>query len=353
MATCLVTGGAGFIGSHLVEALMARGDRVRVLDDFRSGTLSNLEAVRGDIDLMLGNVSDGELLQRAVRDVDLLFHLASPAWTPCEPTDVLDAKWASASETLQVLLAARAARVQRVIYASSCRLYGPSEAASVKEDDWIHPESTYGFAKLAGEMQCMGFCSLYGLETVRLRYSNTFGPRQCPSSAYARALPTIVKAMLAGEPPVLDESPLEYHDFIHVDDVVHATLLAADVPRAAGEVYNIARGRSVTLLEVVETVNELLGTALEPIDKQPNSCQATARIVDIRRAERELGFCPSIDLRQGLSRLIEYYADQSGFPLPGRVTRSRERRGPHFSGSRRTQPAGEPKPTESGNCGPA
>jgi UDP-glucose 4-epimerase len=341
MAVCLVTGGAGFIGSHLVEALTARGDKVRVLDNFSTGNLHNLDAVRCDAELILGELGNEELLERAASGVEVLFHFATPPWSSFDP-ETIDAKWARGADTLQVLLAAIKARVKRVVYASSCRIYGHSETARVAEDDWVLPDSPYGFAKLTGEMQCMGFTSLYGLETVRLRYSEVFGPRQCPTSPYAASIPVIVKAMLAGEAPVLDTSPVEYHDFAYVDDAVHAAVLAAQAPRVAGEVFNVGRGRSVSLFEVVDMVNDLLGTRIQPICKQPGVYDAAPRVVDVSRAERDLGFCPSIDLRQGLQRLIDHYAELSGFSLAGR--NGAAERGPHFSrlpGATAAKPAEE------------
>jgi len=344
MAVCLVTGGAGFIGSHLVEALAARGDKVRVLDNFSTGVLHNLDAVRCDVELILGELANDELLARAVEGVEVLFHLATPPWSSYDP-DAIDAKWARGADTLQVLLAAKKARVQRVVYASSCRIYGHSETSRVREDDWVLPDSPYGFAKLTGEMQCMGFTSLYGLETVRLRYSEVFGPRQCPTSPYAASIPVIVKAMLAGEAPVLDTSPVAYHDFVYVDDAVHAAVLAAQAPRVAGEVYNVGRGRSVSLFEVVDTVNELLGANIQPICKQPGVYDAAPRVVDVSRAERDLGFCPSIDLRQGLQRLSDHYAEQSGFSLRG-ANGATQQRGPHFAGVPGASGASATKPTD-------
>jgi UDP-glucose 4-epimerase len=341
MALCLVTGGAGFIGSHLVEGLVKRGDAVRVLDNFSTGALSNLDHVRRDVELVLGDLGDHELLSRACDGVELLFHLAFPPWSTDAPPDLLAAKWAYATETLQVLIAARAAGVGRVVYASCGAVYGNPERGVIDEDSCVLPESSYGFAKLAGEMQCMGFNSLHGLETVRLRYSNTFGPRQSTSSPVAHALTQVVKAMCAGQAPRLDEFAEEQHDFIYVDDVVHATLLAAEAPRVSGQVFNIARGRSTTMLAVVDAVNELLGTHLIPTVPKAGLNETAARAVDITRAERVLGFCPSIDLRQGLLRLIEHYAEAEGRALPETV--ARERRGPHHPELRSEQPSSEIK----------
>ncbi len=343
MAICLVTGGAGFIGSHLVEALVARGDKVRVLDNFCTGILTNLDKVNRDIQFIFGDLSNRDLLQQATSGVDLLFHLATPPWESYDPPGDINAKWACATGTLQVLNAARAAKVRRVIYASSCKIYGHTNAPCLKEDDAVLPDSSYGFAKLMGEMQCLGFTSLYGLETVRLRYSNTFGPRQCPTSPYAQELPLIVKSMLIGHPLVLAENAAANRDFIYVEDVVHATLLAATAPRVSGQVYNIARGRSVSILEIVATVNRIIGTQIQPVGKEPIPAETSTSTVDNTQAETDFGFCPSVDLRQGLLWLIEYYAEQGGFPLAEKVTAARGNKGPHFRASR---PASAQNPNE-------
>ena len=347
MASCLVTGGAGFIGSHLVEALVARGDTVRVLDNFSTGLLSNLDPVRHEIEILFGDLHNPDLLHHALQGVEVVFHLAVPTWGAYETPD-LAGRWAYPSETLQALIAARQAGARRFIYASSCNVYGYSDAPTLNEEDWLLPESSYGFAKLAGELQCIGFTSLYGLETVRLRFSETFGPRQCPTGPYAQALPVIVKSMLAGQPPVLDELAGALRDFIHIRDVVHATLLAAEGPRVSGQVYNVARGRSVTLWQIVETINQILGTRLAPLAKPPGVQESAARTIDISRIESDLGFCPSVDLRQGLASLVDYYTRQAA--LGEAVTSAPGQGKPHF---RDAAPAAAALPGKPGDVGPA
>lgn len=341
MAQCLVTGGAGFVGSHLVEALLERGDRVRVLDNFSTGIVSNLDNVRRDIDLCLGAVDNRELLQQATRGVDLLFHLATPRWEACDSPAELEARWAHESETVHVLDAARAAKVRRVIWASSCSVYGQTEAARLREDDAVLPTSSRGFAKLAGEMHCLAFTSLHGLETVRLRYSNIFGPRQSPTSPYAREVPLIVKSMLVGQPVALPEDAALKRDLIYIDDVIHATLLAAGAPRVSGEVYNIARGRSVDLFEVVDAVNAVIGVQVPTAGNKATDSPPPVATIDNTRAETDFGFCPSVDLQQGMRSMIEYYAELGGFPLAAKVAAARERQGPH---RRVSQPAPGLKP---------
>jgi len=333
MATCLVTGGAGFIGSHLVEALVARGDKVRVLDNFSTGLLTNLEKVISDIQFVFGDLGNSDLLLQAMSGVELLVHLATPPGENHDPPEDLHAKWAVASDTLQVLNAARTARVRRVVYASSCNVYGHTNAPSWKEADAVVPDSSQGFAKLMGETLCLGFTSLYGLETVRLRYSNAFGPRQCLVSPHARELILMVKSMLVGHPVVLPSNAAMKQDFIHVDDVVHATLLATTAPRVSGQVYNIARGRSVSLVEIMAMVNRMIGTRIDPVGKGRIAVEPCTSTVAITQAETDFGFCPSVDLRQGLLSLIEHYAVQGGVPLAEKATMARRSRGPHFGAS--------------------
>jgi UDP-glucose 4-epimerase len=343
MAQCLVTGSAGFLGSHVVEALVARGDRVRVLDNFSTGILSNLDNVRGEVELHLGDIDDRELLFRATEGVEVLFHFVTPRWEIDDPTDELEARWAHEAQTVRVLNAACAAKVRRVIWASSCSIYGHTDEPRLCEDDAVLPTSSHGFAKLAGEMHCLAFTSLYGLETVRLRYSNVFGPRQCPTSPYAREVPMIVKSMLIDQPVTLGRDAAVKRDLIYIDDAIHGTLLAASAPRVSGQVYNIARGRSVDLFEVAAAVNDVIGARGPGRGPKRTDTSPPAVTIDNSRAETDFGFCPSADLRQGLRSMIEYYAEQGGFPLADQVLASRKRQGPH---QRKSRPASGPKPNE-------
>lgn len=313
MAICLVAGGAGFIGSHLVEALVARGNQVRVFDNFSTGLLSNLDGVRHDIEIIFGDVNQSDLLCQATEGVELFFQFAMPSHDALGAPESA-AHWAQPSESLQCLIAACAAKVRRVIYASSCSVYGQNAASPLTEDDWALPDTGAGFAKLSGELQCIGFTALYGLETVRLRLSHTFGPRQGPTNPCAQEVPVIVKTMLGGHSPVLDRAARTARDLVHVDDVVHAALLAAEAPRVSGQVYNIARGQSATLLDVVAAVNHIRGANIKPI-WQDRECRTWDEpSIAIGRAEADLGFCPSIDLQQGLLALVEHYERQNTGP---------------------------------------
>ena len=317
MALCLVTGGAGFIGSHLVEALLAYGHRVRVLDNLSTGSLDNLDAVRQAIEWVREDLADLDAVRAATRDVEYVFHQAALASVPRSVADPLAAHHACATGTLHVLLAAREAQVRRVVYAASSSAYGSGALLPTPESYATQPVSPLAVAKLAGEEYCGAFHHLYGLETVRLRYFNVFGPRQPLGDAHTAIIPRFLEAMLAGRHPVIHGDGTQSRDFTFVADVVQANLLALEAPRVAGRVYNIASGRRTTLLEVVELINELLGTQIKPIHDTPGPGDVLHSQADIARAQVELGFCPCTDLRQHLQQCIAYYAARRQRPLCG------------------------------------
>lgn len=306
MSSCLVIGGAGFIGSHLVEALLAHGHQVAVLDNLATGNLQNLHKVRHDIHFIQGNLADEALLKDAVQDVAVIFDLASASDNPGA-----DGKF---SETPPLLNAACNAAVRRVVFASSHRVYGRCGTDRFREVDAVLPESAAGFAKLAAELHCIRFTYLNGLETIRLRLASVFGPRQSPASPYAQTMSTLVKAMLAGQTPVLDQSEGIPEDYLYIDDAIQAILLAAETPRISGQVFNIGRGRLTHPLLVAAAINEILGTRIE-LMAPPLEIDDKTPAMNVARAEVELGFCPSIDLRLGLIMLIEHYLHPGGHRL--------------------------------------
>ena len=310
MAVCLITGGAGFLGSHLAEELLARGHTVRVLDDLSTGSLENLGEVEDRIELLRGSVADLALVRTATAGVDYVFHLAPPPAAEASGANAATEE-GGAVGTLHVLTAARDANVKRVVYASSCHVYGQPSGPPRREDEAPQPLSPYGLAKLAGEQQCVGFTGLYGLETVRLRYFNVFGPRQSPGSPYTAALVQLLRHMLAGRRPVISGRLLGQLDLLYVDDAVHATMLAATTPRASGRVYNLGGGRPRTFLEVVTILNGLLETLLQPLQVFSESGEEVSHLADTRKAEVELGFCPAIDLDKGLRRCVEFYQGET------------------------------------------
>jgi UDP-glucose 4-epimerase len=310
MAVCLVTGGAGFIGSHLVEALVARGHTVRVLDDFSTGSLANLEGVRSRIELVRGSVTDLRTVREAARGVEVIFHQAALGCAPRNQADLLTTHAVCTTGTLHVLIAAREAEVRRVVYSSSSSAYGDASLACKLETDRACPVIPSEVAKFAGEQYCVAFTHLYGLETVRLRYFNVYGPRQLSGGPNAAVIPVFLEAMLAGRRPMIFGDGLQTRDFIYVGDVVQGNLLAATATRVAGKVYNIASGRRTNLLELVQQINELLGTSIPPLHGERQLGDVRHSYASISRAQTELGFCPCIDLEQGLRLCLSDYRNR-------------------------------------------
>lgn len=297
MAVCLVTGGAGFLGSHLVEALLADHHVVRVLDNFTTGSLHHLARVMHAVELYPGDCGEPAFLANAIRGAELVFHMSDEGLR---------------GGTGRLLYTAAKSGVRRLLFASSMRVQGGPAHSPIAETDPAEPDTPHGRAKLAGENTCLLCARASGLETVCLRYFNVFGPRQPAASPYAAVVRDALTAMRAGRIPSLGGEGRSRHDLIYISDAVHATLLAARAPRVAGRVYNIAAGRPITSLEVVETLNELLGTSVEAVYTGSAPC-ALNNVADVRRAEVELGFCAAVDLRQGLRRCLE------GEPGPLRV----------------------------------
>jgi len=311
MAVSLVTGGAGFIGSHLVQALLERGDEVRVLDNLSTGSARNLAGVCERIDLIVGDVLDVDTLEAAMSGVDVVYHQAALASVPRSIADPWSTHEACATGTLRVLQAARAAKVRRVVYAASSSAYGNSERLPKRETDPTAPLSPYAVAKLAGEQYCAAFSNVYGLETVRLRYFNVFGPRQSPDSPYAAVIPLFVQAMAAGRRPHIHGDGLQSRDFTYIADVVQANLRGAEAPGVSGRVYNIACNRRTTLLEIVAEINRLLGTTIEPVLGQPRPGDVRHSQADISRAQAELGYQPETDVACGLRNYVTWSLAQA------------------------------------------
>jgi nucleoside-diphosphate-sugar epimerase len=311
MTVCLVTGGGGFIGSHLVEALVERGDTVRVLDDFSTGNPENLEGVSGQVEIITGDVTDLETVREAMNGVELVFHQAALASVPRSVADPLATNRVCVNGTLNVLLAARDAGVRRVVYAASSSAYGNSARLPKTETDPTAPLSPYAVAKLAGEQYCAAFTEVYRLETVRLRYFNVFGPRQTPDSPYAAVIPLFIRALTNGTSPTLFGDGEQSRDFTFVADVVRANLLAGDAPGVAGRVYNIACGRRTSLRELVAHLNALLGTQIAPVHASPRPGDVRHSQADISRACKDLGYQPTTEVRAGLGRCLEWWHERN------------------------------------------
>jgi UDP-glucose 4-epimerase len=312
MRTFLVTGGAGFIGSHLAEALVRRGDKVRVIDNLSTGFLANLDPIFDAIEFVEGDITDPDAVAEAVRGVDCVFHEAALASVPRSMERPLDTHAACVTGTITLLDAARRAGVRRVVYAGSSSAYGDQPASSKRETDPPMPISPYGAAKLAGEFYCQAFAASFPIETVTLRYFNVFGPRQDPGSPYAAVIPLFITAILAGRQPVIYGDGQQSRDFTYVANVVHANLLAADAPGVSGRVFNVANGRTVTLLELLAALNRLLGTDVAPIHAPPRPGDIRESMADITLARKCLGYEPQVDFLEGLRRSIDAYRAAAG-----------------------------------------
>ena len=307
MRTFLVTGGAGFIGSHIAEALVQRGDRVRVLDNLSTGHRSNLAPLGDRVEFIQADVTDAAAVAEAVRGVDCVFHDAALASVPRSVEAPLDTNAACVTGTVNLLDQARRAGVRRLVYAGlEQRLRRPTDLEQA-ESDLPAPISPYGAAKLAAEYYCQAFTATYGFETVAIRYFNVFGPRQDPNSPYSAVIPLFITALLAGKRPTIFGDGGQSRDFTYVANVVHGNLLAADAQDVAGRTLNVANGRSTSLLELITVLNQLLGTRVEPIHEPPRIGDVRESLADITLARKYLGYEPQIDFLEGLRRSIDYY----------------------------------------------
>ncbi len=307
----LVTGGAGFIGSHLVEACVAAGDRVRVLDDLRSGRRENLEAVAGDVELIEGSITDAAALQRAVRGCDRVFHQAAVVSVPETVADPLGSHRINATGTLQVLLAARAAGVARVVFASSCAVYGDDPRLPKTEDMAPRPLSPYALQKWIGEQEC-ALAARDGLETVVLRYFNVYGPRQDERSSYAGVIPRFVSALARGDIPVIFGDGAQTRDFVHVSDVVAANLAAAAATGASPSPLNVGRGARTSVRELLDAIAAELGAeGIEPRRESGRAGDVRDSEADPSRAREALGWTAGVGLREGLRDTVAWYRQRA------------------------------------------
>ncbi|RLC78503.1 MAG: LPS biosynthesis protein WbpP [Chloroflexi bacterium] len=312
MTTYLVTGGAGFIGSNIVVELLQRGERVRVLDNFSTGRRKNLSDVLDNLELIEGDLCDLDTCRRAVRGVDYVLHQGAVPSVQRSIDDPITSNDANIKGTLNLLIAARDADVRRLVYASSSSIYGDSPTLPKQENMPLRPKSPYAVSKLAAEHYCRIFTSVFGLETVSLRYFNVFGPRQDPTSHYAAVVPLFIKAMLAGKPPTIYGDGLQSRDFTYVGNNVHANLLAAMAEDVAGQVFNVACGQRYTLLELVATLNEILGMHIEPLFAPPRPGDVKHSLADISRAQAKLGYTVKVDFRAGLEKTVAWYREHGG-----------------------------------------
>jgi UDP-glucose 4-epimerase len=300
----LVTGGAGFIGSHIVRRLLDLDHEVVVLDNFSTGRRSNLDAVASDIELIEGDVAELEQVEQAVAGCDAVYHEAALPSVPRSIADPLASHAANATGTLNVLVAARDAGARRVIIASSSSVYGSMPELPKRESMPTLPMSPYAVSKLAAESYCRTWFDLYGTETVALRYFNVFGPRQDPLSAYAAVVPRFIAAYKAGEPPVIFGDGEQSRDFTYIDNVVDANLAALTSPDAPGRIYNIACNDRITLNQLATELGEIMGAAVKPVHAAPRPGEVRHSQAAIDQAQADLGYEPRISLREGLKRTV-------------------------------------------------
>ena len=309
MGTYLVTGGAGFIGSNIVERLVQSGERVRILDNFSTGKRDNIVAFKDEVEVVEGDIADLSVCHKAVSEVEYVMHQAALPSVPRSIRDPIASNRSNVVGTLNMLQAAKEAGVKRFVYASSSSVYGDSEVLPKVETMTPAPLSPYAVSKLAGEHYCRVFYQLYGLETVSLRYFNVFGPRQDPTSQYAAVVPKFATALLRGEAPQIYGDGEQTRDFTHVENVIEANLAGTKAPNCAGGVFNIACGSRITVNRLVELLGEYLDIGIPAIhvDRRPGDVRHS--LADINAARRDLGYEARTSVEQGLKRYCELAAD--------------------------------------------
>lgn len=304
--TFLVTGGAGFIGSHIAEALVKKGKSVIVLDNFVTGNPENLRHIRSDLRLIRGDIRNLPLLKRALRGVNYVLHQAALRSVPRSVENPSDSNEVNVTGTLNVLLAAKSNGVKRVVYASSSSIYGDNPTLPKREDQKPSPVSPYAVSKLSGELYSRVFSKIFGVETVSLRYFNVFGPRQDPRSKYAAVVPLFMRQALRGEPLTIHGDGKQSRDFTYIDNVVEANLLALKARRANGEVFNVACGERFSLLQMAGLIERLLKKRLRRIHAASRAGDVRHTLADISRARRLLNWRPSVSFEEGIRRTLSY-----------------------------------------------
>ncbi|MBI5034390.1 MAG: SDR family oxidoreductase [Chloroflexi bacterium] len=307
MAKALITGGAGFIGSHLAEGLLAKGWEVRVLDNFATGHRENIKHIINQIDLLEGDVTNLTTVRFATRNIDVIFHEAALPSVPRSVKNPLESNEVNITGTLNVLLAARDNNVKRVVYAASSSAYGDQPTLPKIETMAPDPLSPYAIGKYAGELYAQTFTRLYGLSTISLRYFNVFGPRQDPTTQYAGVIAKFIRFALQCQPFTIDGDGEQSRDFTYVENVVNVNLQAAEAKFEGSPVVNIAFGQRTTINQLAKTLNEITHQKLELVYGSPRAGDVRHSHADISRARQLLSYDPRIDLRQGLERTLEWY----------------------------------------------
>ena len=305
MSHYLVTGGAGFIGSHLSEELVGRGHRVRAFDNLSTGKRKNLEHIPG-VELLVGDLANLEDCRRAVRGVDYVLHMGAVASVPRSVIDPIASNTANIDGSLNILVAARDEKVRRLVYAGSSSAYGDLPTLPKHEDMPTKPQSPYALQKLVAEQYCQMFTQLYGFETVTIRYFNVFGPRQDPGSPYSGVISLFSTALLEGRQPTIYGDGGQTRDFTYVANVVDGVLRACEAPNVAGEVINVATGGRISLNQLLQTINEIVGTSIEPIYEESRAGDVRDSQADISKAASLLGYAPLVTFEDGLRRTLEW-----------------------------------------------
>jgi len=312
MTSALVTGGAGFIGSHLVEVMVKRGVKTRVLDNFSTGKRENLAGVEGQVEIVQGDIRDYQTVRSATEGIDIVFHQAALASVTESINDPKLSNEVNLDGTLNVLLAAKDSGVQKLVYAGSSSAYGDAEALPKVETMRESPISPYSVNKLAGEKYCAVFSKVHGLQTVVLRYFNVFGPRQDPGSLYSGVISLFITKILNGERPVIYGDGEQTRDFVYVENVVMANIFASVSKVGGGEVFNVASGETISIYELLGMVQELTGVHdVKPIFREMRKGDVRHSLADVGKAQQAFGYWPVVGMREGLGRTIEWYKEKA------------------------------------------
>ncbi len=304
----LVTGGAGFIGSHVAETLLKQGARVRVFDNLSTGFLSNIRGLKGDLDFQKGDLRNARACQKAARGVQGIFHIAANRAVLRSVDDPRETNDVNITGTLNVLLAARGAGVKRVVFSSSSSVYGDTKVFPLKEEEKPRPQSPYAASKIMGEYYCSLFSKLYGLETVNLRYFNVFGPRQNPESVYSAVIPIFIDCLLKRVSPEIHWDGRQSRDFTYVDNIVAGNLLAMKKPAAAGEVFNIACQEEYSVLDIFNSLKKIMQVrGVSPVFKPKRAGDVRRTFADVSKARRVLGFKAQTRFYEGLEKTVEWF----------------------------------------------
>jgi len=309
MANVLVTGGAGFIGSNLVEALLRKGHNVRVLDNFSTGKRENLSFDKNypNLEVIDGDIRDLSICQKVIKEVEFVFHQAALPSVQRSVEDPLETNSVNAEGTLNLLIASRDHGIKKFIYASSSSIYGDTPTLPKRESMPPNPLSPYALQKYIGEQYCRLFYQLFGLETISLRYFNIFGPKQDPESIYSAVIPRFINAMIEGRPPIIYGDGEQSRDFTYIDNVVQANLLAMEKDHLSGEIINVGCGEMISLNQLLEILYNIFGFKISPIHQEPRKGDIRESLADISECRRLLNYEPIVKIEDGLKKTVEYF----------------------------------------------